>query len=102
MSHKIESTGLPGAVSTPRSVRGSEGASVSALPSAPRQRDDSLRLTDDARLVTDIRQAAAGIGDVDAGRVASLRQAIDNGQYHADASVIAAKLLRVEWQLAAA
>lgn len=101
MSHKIESTGLPTAVSALRPGRRAEdGAAAGSIE--PRHRDDSLRLTDHARRATDIQAATADVPEVDSRRVSSLRQALDSGQYRVDSATVAAKLLRFEWQLAAA
>ncbi len=96
MSHKIESTPNVAPLPAPRaSGRPSEGTARStATP-----RDDSLSLTGNARMATDILQAAVAAPAVDSSRVASVRNALDSGQYHVDSESVATHLMRLEWEL---
>jgi len=96
MSHKIESTANVAPLSPPRaSSRPSEGMATAALT----PRDDSLSLTGNARMATDILQAAVAAPAVDTARVANVRHALDNGQYHVDSEAVATRLMRLEWEL---
>ncbi len=63
---------------------------------------DSVSITDTARRLAALQEAVAGMPEIDAGRVAALSQAIDQGQYAADPRKIADRLLQLERDLAAA
>ena len=78
-------------------------APVTPATSAPvQQQADSVSITDTARRLAALQETVANMPEVDAGRVAALSQAIEQGQYAADPRKIAARLLQLERDLAAA
>lgn len=96
MSHKIESTPNAAAVPVPRArSQPGEGAATTVAT----QRNDSLSLTGGARMATDVLQAAVAAPAVDPARVATVRNALDGGQYRVDSASVAAHLMRLEWEL---
>lgn len=60
---------------------------------------DSVHITDSARALAALSQAVQTAPEVDAGRVATLQQAIANGSYSIDSERIAARMLQVEQEL---
>jgi negative regulator of flagellin synthesis FlgM len=96
----------PGAVDTgvsrtierlrPAAPAGSATTAAAASPA------DSVTITDTARRLAALRDLVANMPEVDAGRVAALSQAIDQGQYAADPRKIADRLLQLERDLATA
>jgi len=62
---------------------------------------DSVNITDTARRLAALQETVAGMPEIDAGRVAALTQAIEQGQYAADPNKIAERLLQLERDLAA-
>lgn len=58
--------------------------------------------TDTARRLAALQATIAGMPEVDATRVSALRQAIEQGQYHAHPEKIAERILQLERDLAAA
>jgi negative regulator of flagellin synthesis FlgM len=60
---------------------------------------DSVHITDSARALAALSQAIQAAPDTDAGRVATLQQAIANGHYGIDPDRIAARMLQVEQEL---
>lgn len=63
---------------------------------------DSVSLTDTALRLAALQDKVATLPDIDAGRVAELRQAIEQGQYRADPVAIADRLLQLERDLGVA
>lgn len=54
---------------------------------------DSVELSQAAKAITELEAKIASVSDVDASRVASLKQAIADGSYYIDADSIASKIL---------
>ena len=78
-------------------------APVGATTAAPvTAHADSVSITDTARRLAALQEAMVGMPEIDAGRVAALSQAIEQGQYAADPRKIADRLLQLERDLAAA
>lgn len=99
MSHKIESGNNSLVVSGPRatsrsSANGNPASITTTVPT------DSLKVTDQGRLAARIVQTARELPAADGQRVANTRKALDSGQYSVNASAIAGRLLKMEWQLA--
>ncbi len=61
---------------------------------------DSVSITDAARRLAALQEHIASLPEVDAQRVTELRQAIEQGKYHANPGAIADKLLQLENDLA--
>jgi negative regulator of flagellin synthesis FlgM len=78
---------------------GSPTTASSAQSSTP---SDSVSITDAARSMASLQDAVAGTPEVDAGRVAALSNAIQQGQYMPDPAKIADRLLQLESDLSAA
>lgn len=76
------------------------GGTDSQAPAGPA--GDSVSLTDTALRLAALQEKVAALPDVDAGRVAELRQAIEQGQYRADPAAIADRLLQLERDLGVA
>lgn len=77
------------------------GASVTAETSpAAATSTDSVSITDAARRLAALQEHIASLPEVDAQRVTELRQAIEQGKYHANPGAIADKLLQLENDLA--
>ena len=64
------------------------------------QSRDAVELTETATRLKVIEARLAKIPDVDTGRVEAARQKIESGEYRPDAARIAAKLIRLERELA--
>lgn len=100
MSNKIETYG-PQLTSATARVKSAEtggmagGERVSGVAAS-----DSLKLTDDAVLLQQVERAVAEAPAVDGRRVAEVRQALAEGSYRVDPQTVAAKLARMEWELA--
>lgn len=103
MSIKID---LPGsnplrptaAVKSSSSLAGNSGGQPVSSAAA----GDRIRLTGDALDRQQIDQALAAVPKVDAGRVERLRASLADGSYQPNPASIAAKLARLEWDLAPA
>lgn len=63
---------------------------------------DSVSLTDTALRLAALQEKIATLPDVDAGRVAELQHAIEQGHYRADPAAIADRLLQLERDLGVA
>lgn len=99
MSLKIDPSVTTSAVAGSRSKpAGASQASAPARQPAPAA-TDSVRLTDGAQRLQQLQQALASTADTDPQRIASVRQAIDNGSYTVNAGAVAARLTRLEWEL---
>lgn len=73
------------------------GSGAPAAPSA-----DSVHITSSARALATLSQAVQDTPEVDAGRVATLQQAIESGQYGVDPGRIAGRMLQLEQDLGGA
>jgi negative regulator of flagellin synthesis FlgM len=82
--------------------RARPAAPVAAATAPVASPTDSVNITDTARRLAALQQTVASMPEIDAGRVAALSLAIERGQYAADPSKIAARLLQLENDLAAA
>jgi negative regulator of flagellin synthesis FlgM len=60
------------------------------------QTGDHVTLTDSARSLQKLSEAVAQAPDVDAAKVASIKQAVNGGTYQVNAASIAKKLLQFE------
>jgi negative regulator of flagellin synthesis FlgM len=102
MSIKID---LPGTTPlrpvAPKSSAGVAGSSGNQPVSASGPSDRVL-LTGDALNRQQIDETLATVPKVDAGRVERLKAAVADGSYSPNPATIAAKLARLEWDLAAA
>lgn len=76
-------------------AEGKANESRGARPAA-----DAVELTDTAHRLKSIEARLARLPDVDQSRVNELRQRIESGQYRPDPARIAAKLMRMERDLA--
>jgi len=102
MSIKIDLPGpSPLRPAAPKSAAGVAGNSGSQPVSASAA-GDRVQLTGDALNRQQIDEALAAVPRTDSGRVERLRAAIDNGSYTPNPATIAAKLARLEWDLAPA
>ncbi|WP_281783080.1 flagellar biosynthesis anti-sigma factor FlgM [Sinimarinibacterium flocculans] len=99
MSNKIESYGpqAPAAL-RPRAPAQAAGSATSG-PVGAVVPPDSVKLTDDAVMLAELREQLASAPAMDSRRVAETRLALAEGRYDADAQRIADKLLRFEWEL---
>lgn len=101
MSTKIDGSGerytAPIARTAP--TRPAAQTQAAGQPGAAPVRDDAVSLTPDAQLLQQARQAAADAPAVDQKRIDAIRQSLRDGSYSVDAKVIAAKLLKTEWEL---
>ncbi|MEQ1439359.1 flagellar biosynthesis anti-sigma factor FlgM [Fontimonas sp. SYSU GA230001] len=102
MSNKIDNYGPKVAANAPARVKPAETDARKASGADAREAAvsrDSVRLTDDAKLLQQAGQAAAKAPDVDERRVARIKQAVADGSYQVDPKTVAAKLARMEWDL---
>ena len=101
MSSKIESYGaqVPTAPAKPRAVDGVAAGSAGRGPVSPVIPADSVKLTEDARLMQQLQQQLTQAPAVDGRRVAETRLALAEGRYEVDARRVADKLLRMEREL---
>ncbi len=98
MSNKIESFGTQ-AATAPARVRPAAAGDSGAVRSVAVPATDSVRLTDDARMLQALRDAAAQAPAVDGQRVAETRLALAEGRYTINPERIASQLARMEWEL---
>ena len=61
--------------------------------------NDTVNLTSSAKLLERLDKTLASLPAVDAGRVAEIKQAIENGDYHIDADAIAEAMIRLDRSL---
>ena len=73
----------------------SQGEAATAAASAP-PTSDHVTLTDSARSMQKIEEAVAKAPVVNASKVASIKQAVQNGTYQVNAGRVADKLLQFE------
>lgn len=100
MSNKIETYG-PQLASASARVRSAEpGAAAGGERVSGASGSDSVKLTDDAVLLQELERAVNEAPVVDSRRVAETRRALAEGSYRVDPQTVAAKLARMEWELA--
>lgn len=102
MSSKIDSSVGPAAAPAPvRPVARSGDAQRSgvAAPSSSPRSADSVALTGDARVMQELEQQVQGESGIDENKVAEMRRILAQGQYSADPSAIAGRLMQLEWSL---
>ncbi len=95
MTHNIDGT-------TPRSPVGGPSpvpARQEAAPSPVHSADDTVALTDTARLMQRVENMLANVPPTDRARVDAVRQALANGDYEIDPERIAARVVRLEREL---
>lgn len=61
--------------------------------------DDTVNLTNSAKLLERLDKSLESLPAVDAGRVAEIRSAIENGNYEIDADAIAEAMIRLDRSL---
>jgi len=99
MNTTITSNGLP---VLPQAQSGQSGGSsqettaANAKPASATQPNDSVKLTDSARALT---EAAQGGGQIDQKKVDQIRAAIANGSYKPDPTRIADRLVSLNSQI---
>jgi negative regulator of flagellin synthesis FlgM len=71
----------------------------SAAPASTSQTGDHVTLTDSARSLQKLSEAIAQAPVVNAAKVASVKQAVNNGTYQVDAASVADKMLQFEGAL---
>jgi negative regulator of flagellin synthesis FlgM len=71
-------------------------AEGSAAPASTSQTGDHVTLTNSARSMQKIEQAVAQAPVVNTAKVASIKQAVNNGTYQVDAGRVAGKILQFE------
>ncbi len=94
------SASTDGSRSNVKSVDSSKPASGAGAAVSNVARIDSVKLTPDAVQLQQLESSIAQIPVADHQRVDKVRQAIADGTYQVDAQKIAAKLARMEWDLA--
>lgn len=94
------STSTEGGRSNVKSVDSTKSASGAGTAVSNVARIDSVKLTPDAVQLHQLESNIAQIPVADHQRVAKVRQAIESGTYQVDTQKIAAKLARMEWDLA--
>ena len=98
MSNKI--TGVtPGLIQSANTKPAShEKTGSSAAPGSSSAKTDSttVNITRDAKLLGELDQALASASDIDATKIAAIKEAIANGEYEIDAEKIAAALLKFD------
>lgn len=101
MSTKIDGSGerYPAAIARTAPARSAAQTQAAGQSGSAPVRDDALSLTRDAQMLQQARQAAADAPAVDQQRIDAIRQSLRDGSYRIDAKVIAARLLKTEWEL---
>ena len=95
MTHKIDGTTPRSPVSGPSPVPTRPEPAPSPVPST----DDTVALTDTARLMQRVENMLANVPPTDRARVDAVRQALANGDYEVDPQRIAARIVRLERDL---
>lgn len=98
MSNKIDGS-LPPASPHVGSERIERRSATQGEPRPAGRHDDSVSLTDTARLLKRVEETLARTPEIDRQRVDSLKQAIANGEFQVDPRRIAAQVLRLEHEL---
>ena len=83
-----------------RAVNRPERESQSDAARQTHQRRDAVEITETATRLKSVEARLANVPDVDRAKVDALRERVESGQYKADPSRIAEKLLRMDKQLA--
>jgi negative regulator of flagellin synthesis FlgM len=81
---------------TPSTVADKSQGEAAAAAAPTAQTGDHVTLTDSARSLQKIEEAVAKAPVVNAGKVASVKQAVQSGTYQIDAGRVADKLLQFE------
>ena len=100
MTTKIEAYSGAAASGQASAVRPASNAASGSASSGNVQRVDSVKLTPDAVQLHQLEKSIASIPVADRERVAQVRQSIASGSYKIDPKAVAAKLTRMEWDLA--
>ena len=104
MSNKIDAyNSITPRVATATTAKSAVAGSTSgstAAKAAPVAAADTVRLTGDAHQLQQLEKTIAAIPLVDHTRVQRVRDALRDGSYQINPQLIAAKLLRTEWDLA--
>lgn len=105
-SPKIDSTspvpvGATGAAAPVRPVARAarDAASAGSVAHAAKLGQDSVELTGEARVMQELEQRVQSEAGVDEAKVAEMRRILAQGQYTADPSAIAGRLMQLEWSL---
>ena len=76
-----------------------DAAAPDKASAAPTSSNDTVNLTSSAKLLERLDKTLASLPAVDAGRVAEIKTAIENGDYHIDADAIAEAMIRLDRSL---
>jgi flagellar biosynthesis anti-sigma factor FlgM len=82
------------------SIRPASAVTPAGAGAGSSSNTDNVQITHNARLLTSLSQAVQNAPEMDMARVTRLQQAIDSGQYSIDPDQTAARLLRLEQDLA--
>ncbi|WP_210395777.1 flagellar biosynthesis anti-sigma factor FlgM [Motiliproteus sediminis] len=74
-------------------------AKKAAQEGSPNAAPETVKLSAEAQTLQKLEEKVAQLPDVDADRVAQIKQAIEDGSYQVDSQRVAAKLLQLEDQL---
>ncbi len=103
MADKINSYGRVGldvGQSRARAVNRNEGDDKTGETSRSRSAADAVELTGTATRLKSVESRLAKVPDVDEARVSEIRKRIESGEYRPDPARIAARLIRMEQDLA--
>lgn len=102
MSAKIETYGPQGPAAAPRSRQTAavQPNAAPGKPAAPVVASESVKLTGEAQVMQQVGKAAAAAPEVDMKKVSETREKLRDGSYTINPQTIAAKLTRLEWELA--
>src|SRR5262249_15032977 len=95
MTHKIDGTTPRSPVSGPTPVV----PRADALANPASKPEDTVDLTDAARLMQRVENMLSSVPPTDRARVDAVRQALANGAYEIDPQRIAARVVRLEREL---
>lgn len=89
---------ISGKVDESRSLAKGEAAKAApdAAPASPGRSDETVNLTNDAKLLARLDKALESLPAVDQQRVAEIKAAIANGEYEIDADAIADAMIRLD------
>ena len=87
-----------GETGSARKVDGSPSTGSKDATQGP-STEDTVELTSRAKLLERLEKTLGAIPDVDASRVAEVKQQIENGEYQIDADKIAEAMLRLDREL---
>jgi negative regulator of flagellin synthesis FlgM len=76
-----------------------DAAAPEKASAAPASANDTVNLTSSAKLLERLDKTLESLPAVDAGRVAEIKTAIENGDYHIDADAIAEAMIRLDRSL---